>query len=77
MFKLLLEVSKLYHINPFILFGLLLLGYTGLGFSKRNSELHDLKDKEIERLKIENRELRNELALFKSIKKQVEMNHKK
>ena len=77
MFRLALEVSKMYHINPFILFGLLLLGYTGLGFSKNNRELHKMKDKEIDRLKKEKQELSNELAMIKSLKRQAEMTFRK
>ena len=68
----LLKVSSEFHINPYVLLGAICLIYTLLGFSKNNKELHKFKDNEIDRLKKEKQELRNELAMFKSLKRQSE-----
>lgn len=77
MVKLVLEISKMFHINPFVVFGLILLGYTMLGFRRNNKELHNMKDEEINRLRKEKKELSDELAMIKSIKRQVEMTYRK
>mgnify|MGYP003593066440 CR=1 FL=1 len=77
MLKLILELSKIFHINPYGFFGFLCLMYTFFGFAKRNKESHDFKDKEIDRLRKRNLDLSNELAMFKSLKRQSEMIYKK
>lgn len=77
MLKLILELSKEFHINPFVLIGVVLLAYSFFGFSKNNKELHRMKDEEIERLKKEKADLSNELAMIKSIKRQTEMTYRK
>ena len=51
MIRLILDLSREFHINPLILIGVLCAAYGLFGFHKINTQLHIKKDEEIEKLK--------------------------
>ena len=76
MIRLILDLSREFHINPLILIGVLCAAYGLFGFHKINTQLHIKKDEEIEKLKKDNDKLREEkfeLELKKSFKNQSGM----
>lgn len=76
MIKLILDLSKEFHINPLILVGVLCSAYGLFGFHKINTQLHIKKDEEIEKLKKEIDLHRNkilELELKNSLRNQSAM----
>lgn len=76
MIKLILDLSREFHINPLILLGVISSAYGLFGFHKVNTQLHKKKDEEIEKLKKENYKLREqkfELELKSSMKNQSGM----
>ena len=61
MIRLILDLSREFHINPLILIGVLCAAYGLFGFHKINTQLHIKKDEEIERLKNKYDKVKDEL----------------